>query len=322
MSTSELAGVYDLPVPVWVEHEAFGARTMTGLRGLPFEVRLPHRTVLEGLDMLSPPELPGVSDDHEKLASRPWAMNYMAEPTAPSMALCRIGLVCEVNDENAARSRFTDEVSQSHRVGDALVERIESWFDGVRSWAEVSTGQDLDFKHPVADAEDPAEGLLLAEDGDLQSSGHGRFTMREVVPVTLAQWIHILALAAAGRKPPVEYLLMRDANAANVRGLSRRAVLDAATATEIVLNRALTKAAEAMPDGARQKYLKKQRMLGTLMTDLKEAGVEFEQPWADLRSLADLRNDAIHSGSEPDPLEAAVAVMTAGRFVNQNGTLS
>ncbi|MCA1712570.1 MAG: hypothetical protein LC789_13430 [Actinobacteria bacterium] len=36
--------------------------------------------------------------------------------------------------------------------------------------------------------------------------------------------------------PPIEHLLNRDARAAAVRGDTRRAVLDAGTAAEIVLN--------------------------------------------------------------------------------------
>lgn len=322
MSTSELAGVYNLPVPIWVAHETFGTSSMTAFRGLPFEVRMPVRAMIEDQDVVSPPDLPGVSSDDEKLAASPWAMNYAAEPTAPSMALCRVGLICQVNENNAARSRFGDGAAASFRVGDALAQRIESWFDELRSWTEVVTGQDLDFRHPVADAEDPAEGLLLAHPTGLRSSGLGRFTTRVVRPVTLAEWTKILKLVAAGQRPPTEHLLMRNAHAALARDMARRAVLESATATEIVLNRVLKRTADGMPTATRSKFLKKQRTLGSLMNDLKGEGVVLNQPWDNLAGLASLRNAAIHEGAEPDHLEALVGVSSAAQLVSSYGTLS
>jgi hypothetical protein len=55
------------------------------------------------------------------------------------------------------------------------------------------------------------------------------------VRVTLEAWRKALDQASAEQEIPIEHLLLNDARAANARGKWRQAVLDAATAAEVVL---------------------------------------------------------------------------------------
>jgi hypothetical protein len=320
--TRELSGIYDLPAPMWVTFDVLGTRVQAGMRGLDFEIRLPEYAVIGGLDVFSPPELPGISSDDAELIKKPWAMHYAAETTEPAVALCRIGLVCEISEQHAGLSRFGDDGSLAYRTGQALAERIQDWFDEAGSWAEVATGQDLNYRHPVFASEDPAKGLLMNVDGELKGAGQIRLSYPHIQPVTFSVWKHIAAHVLAGRRPPTEHRLIQDAYASLARDAHRRAVLDAATALEIVLTNLLIKTVESMDERPRQAFLKEQRMLSKLIDFLRVADVKMTEPWQALRTVATLRNAAIHKGSDPDPLEAALAVSTVSRVVAQHGTLA
>jgi hypothetical protein len=322
VSASAIGAVYTLPVPIWVTHETLGSRRETTGRGLPFEVRLPIRDVIDGVELLQPPQLPGLDEDDENLISSPWAMNYVAELQEPAMALCRVGLTCEVNAENANRSRFADGAALAFRVEDALIQRIEGWFADVRSWVEVVTGQDLDYRHRLSDAANPAEGLLIVRDGSLTDSGTRVYTTRYIRPVTSDEWTKILALVGNAQKPPTEYLLMRDAHAALARDQRRRAILDAATASELVLTSVLVKHTVTAPPQRRAEVLKRPRMLGGLISSLENQNAAVNLSWTELRKLSKLRNAAIHEGAEPDHLDAAEAITTAAKLVRQHGALA
>src|SRR3712207_440665 len=107
-----------------------------------------------------------------------------------------------------------------------LAEHVNRWFDEVRTWVEVLTGQDLDPNHRVYDAESVGTGLTFIEpphDGALGL----RITTPHVRPLRAQQWADIVGFVRDGKEPPLEEVLSHDARAAQRRNANRRAIIDA-----------------------------------------------------------------------------------------------
>ncbi|WP_435585845.1 hypothetical protein [Micromonospora aurantiaca (nom. illeg.)] len=129
-----------------------------------------------------------------------------------------------------------------------LAEYINKWFDDVRTWTEIVTGQDLDPNHLVYDAESVGAGLRFIErphDGALGFT----ITTPRVLPLRGQEWADILGFVRDGKEPPLEEVLSRDARAAHRRDADRRAIIDAATALEIALGRHVRSPADRLPEG-------------------------------------------------------------------------
>lgn len=194
-----------------------------------------------------------------------------------------------------------------------LGEFIKFWFDQVRSWVEILTGQDLDPSHRVYDAETVGAGLTFIAPPREGKLGL-RLTTRHIQPVTAAEWQWILAAVRDGKEPPLEHLLIRDANAAFACGFYRRAIIDAAAAFEITLVRILDERIEDLPVPQR-KRLERGPMLGTSIDIAEVSGFEFEVPYEDLRRLSQARNDAVHRVQAPDYVDTHILLAVAGDFL-------
>lgn len=242
-ASETVAAIYELPVPIWVTCEALSGTYPSGYGRLQFDVVMPQDHASVG----GPPVVDGVevpeSVDGELVE---WTTKYAAwipKKFQPATALRRIVITAVEAPTDAARSwRGPDQ---------QLGEFIKFWFDEVRSWVEIATGQDLDPGHRVYDAETVGAGLTFIappHEGDLGV----RLTRRHIRPVTAAEWQGILAAVRDGKEPPLEYLLIRDANAAFARGFYRRAVIDAAAALELALVRILDDRIEDLPEKQRK----------------------------------------------------------------------
>lgn len=200
---------------------------------------------------------------------------------------------------------------------DRLVEVIAAWFDQVRSWIEVLTGQDLDPQHRVYDAEVVAPGLNFISpphDASLALT----ITTPRIRPVREQEWRTVMEAVRDGREAPLEELLSRDARAAHARGFNRRAVVDAATAVEVLLAREVTSRAEELPEAQRNR-LDRKPMFGTFIDIAEASGLEFTLPFAQLRELNKARVEAVHHGRAPSAWDTANLVQIAIDFLGAHG---
>jgi hypothetical protein len=200
--------------------------------------------------------------------------------------------------------------SLAARLSDELFRTANGWHDVFRSWIEVVTLQDLDHVHPRWTAHVEGAGLAtFAPDGS--RLGHGgimRLDTHWPTPATTALVNNAIAAASDGRYPPLAHQLLRDARAAYYREQPRKAILDAATATEISLT-AIADRAGLTPAG---KFL----MLGQLLSKLDangNLGPGVAQQLTDL--VVQPRNKAVHEGVVPNSWESAEACKAAQRAV-------
>lgn len=304
-SSETVTAIYELPVPIWVSCAALSGIYPSGYSRVQFDVVMPQ----EGGPVGSPPVIDGV-DVPESFDGKlvEWTTKYAAsipEEFQPATALRRIVITAVEAPPDAVESWQ----GPDQQLGDC----IEFWFDQVRSWVEIVTGQDLDPGHRVYDAETVGAGLTFI--APLHEGALGiRLTMRHVRPVSGDEWRWILAAVRDGREQPLECLLIRDANAAFARGFYRRAVIDAAAALEIALVRVLGERIEELPEKQRQR-LENRPTLGVSIDIAKVSRFEFEMPFEDLKSLNEARNDAVHRAQAPDYIGTHTLLRVAGDFV-------
>jgi hypothetical protein len=209
--------------------------------------------------------------------------------------------------------------SASDNPASKLAEYVNRWFDDVRTWAEIVTGQDLDPNHRVYEAESVGTGLTFIEpphDGALGLT----ITTPRVLPLRAQEWADILGLVRDGKEPPLEEVLSRDARAAHRRNTDGRAIIDAATALEIALGRHVRSHADQLPEKQRGR-ISKRTALGDYISIAEHSGLQLAVPVDRLRWLNNLRNDAAHRGAAPSHWEAGDAVQVMIDFLGAHGRL-
>lgn len=305
----DIRAVFELPVHIWVMTDALGMTYPTGHGSLSFNVVMPSGTGPNG----GPPSVAGL-DGHADLTGDDvkWVHGYGAfipETYKPATALHRVAITDVAGPTPAHRSWFTPE--------NQLAAYITPWFNNVRTWVEVITGQDLDPDHRVYDAEAVGAGLtFLDQDHD---GAHGlRLTTPRVLPIPEAEWKAILRLVREGKEPPLEELLSRDARASQRRGADRRAVIEAATALEIALGRYVRSARNNLPE-RQQGRLNDRTALGGYIDIAETSRLPSQVPYERLRWVNTLRNNAAHRGKAPTNWDAGTAVQIAIDFLGAHG---
>ena len=200
-----------------------------------------------------------------------------------------------------------------------LAQYVNRWFDAVRTWAEVVTGQDLDPNHRVYDAELAGTGLTFIEPSHDGAVGI-TITTPHVRPLRAQEWAYILGLVRDGNQPPLEEVLSRDARAAHRRDASRRAIIDAATALEIALGRHVRSVADQLP-ATQQRRISERTALGGYISIAEDSGLQLAVPVERLRLLSRLRNNAAHHGAAPSHWDAGTAVQVMVEFLGAHGRL-
>jgi hypothetical protein len=306
--------VYDLPVPFGVDASVMGQRVPTRLGPADAEVRTPELS--DGV--FAVPDLPGVNTDTPELADRQWASDSPALAEG-SWLLRRVGLVLHVRDGNVPEGRPGTGPSMEARLTEAAFAHVDGWFDRLRSWVEVLTGQDLDSRSPVYDAWLEGAGLRVfrptAAGVEIVDRSRVRLTTRDEPPVPLGAWRFVLDRAGSDQYPPVEHLLMRDARAALAREQTRRAVLDAGAAVELVLVELADGALSPLSSVVAAAATPRNRTLGQLVAFVKAAQLELPVPVLELDNLLRLRNNATHRVEHAPYQEALAALNAAQRLV-------
>lgn len=270
-----VTAIYELPVPIWVSCAALGGTFPSGYGRVQFDVVMPQDRAPVG----GPPVIDGVEItqplDGELVV---WTTEYAAdvpEEFQPATALLRIVITAVEAPTDTARSWQ----GPDRQLGSI----IKFWFDRVRSWVEICTGQDLDPGHRVYDAETVGAGLTFIappHEGDLGL----QLTTRRIRPVTAAEWRWILAAVRDGK------------------------------ALELALVRIMDERIEEIPESQR-KGLAARPSLGRYIDVAKASGFEFDVTFEDLKRLNDARNDAVHRAQAPDSFETLMLLRVVGNFL-------
>lgn len=305
----DVTAVYELPVPIWVTCSALGRTYPTGYGGLRFEVMMPQDRPPTGVG----PVVAGIMIPDSLVGeSVVWTREYGAfipNSLRPATAVHRVVITAVEAPTDPARSwRGPDR---------QLAELVDAWFDRVRTWAEIVSGQDLDPHHRIYDAEISGAGLTFIAPPHEGSLGM-TLTTPSVLPLRAQEWQVILAAVRDGQQPPLEELLSRNARAAERRGFHRRATIDAAAALEVALARILAGQADRLP-GVQRARLGRGPTLGAYISIAKESGVQFDVAFEDLWRLSRSRNDAVHLGQAPTAWETTSLVQVAIDFLGAHG---
>lgn len=307
----DVRAIFKLPVPIWVMCDALHATYSTGYGELRFSVVMPEDRPPVG----GPPPVPGVESRPEWAGELVvWVQEYGAhipESLRPATALHRVAVTNVEGPSYDHVSWFTPD----HQIA----EYINEWFDDVRTWVEIVTGQDLDPHHRVYDAEPVGAGLTFIEPPHDGAMGVTIATPR-VLPLRAQEWADILGLVRDGQEPPLEEVLSRDARAAQRRNANRRAVIDAATALEIALGRHVRGQADQLP-GAQQERINARTALGGYISIAEQSSLQLAVPVDRLRWLKGLRNDAAHRGEAPSNSDTGIAVQVMIDFLGGHGRL-
>lgn len=284
---------------------------------------MPHLAAPPALALLSPPP------DWDKLDQpATWGepLRFDLEPRHVYEAeLHRIGLEVTVtpDDKIEAPANRNLEITP---VEEWLRATYDTWAIRVSDWVEVLTRQ-------IGAPEARAHQAPRAGDGLHVWIGEGtewtdprktlavtvRTSMSDPVwgtPAHLETITDVLHNVAQGETPNPEHLYLRDARAALLAGQTRRAVLDAGLAAELVLLPAYLEALGPPPRKAGKEP--QDPPLGILVRDLYKAGVLRD----DLTDrLVKTRNDATHRGATISETDAAAAVREAEGLFEQFGVI-
>jgi len=305
-----VAAIFELPVHIWLMCDALGTTYPSGYGALRFSVAMPTDRPPVG----GPPDVAGVAAHTEPTGEQVvWIQEYAAFIPAslrPATALHRVVITDVEGPSYEHKLWFTPD----HQ----LAEYVNRWFDDVRTWVEVLSGQDLDPNHRVYDASSVGEGLTFIEpphDGALGIT----VTTPRVLPLRAQDWAAILGFVRDGKEPPLEEVISRDARAAQRRSANRRAIIDAAIALEIALGQHVRGLADQLPEKQR-KRIDERTALGAYISIAEVSGLQLAVPIERLSWLNDLRNDAAHRGAAPSDWDTGQAVQVMIDFLGAHGT--
>lgn len=190
---------------------------------------------------------------------------------------------------------------------------VDYWFADLRAWIEVASDQDLDPMNPIKSVVVHGDGLqILTVEGKTTSLPSRPSSIEITVggpgAVSLRRLRRVLAKLKTSDSPSDAHLLVRDARADLRRGRYRKAVIDAGSATEVVLAD-LNRRGPQIQTGPRP-------TLGWFVTQPAIAQAALLPPTTK-SELVEVRNDAIHKNVVPSAATARRAVALAREIVNR-----
>jgi hypothetical protein len=218
----------------------------------------------------------------------------------------------------AFSTEITDDRGLPHAV-ESVVAAMDAWWDNVRAWLEIVTGQHLtQVGHQEVEVIGNKTPIWeLQEDGT-----HGKkfnfdvtvdLDQRQVRGVTAGILRECVSRSAEG--PSLAWTLVRDARSLHEVGQYRRAVIDVATAAELAVTKILDIRLEKVEEQVRTALLKAHTMLGRKKALLSALGCPL--PVNFQIDLVNKRNEAVHDGIDIAPGECAAAIEAASLVVEQ-----
>jgi hypothetical protein len=338
----ELVAVYRLPVGLIFEASCLGISVPVQIAGLEGELSLPAYAIhpasnpyivppaREYLPPLAARYLLDRDDPNDPLA---WGLVTSWNAETQEVIHAKIGALLfrfrQVEAEGIRYSNYLD--GRGNPIGGAverLFAHIDAWFERVRLWVRVLIDQDVDEDVEASLVSMMGKDLeVLTIEGDTVSlprrANSMRVNMLEVEALNEEHWRHILALASAGSLPPVEYLLIGSGRIQLRAHQYRRAVIDAATAVDVVLTDLLQTNFSGLPPGIQSTLNQDKQTLGWLVDVLNGAralppsvvATAAHLP-SDLKTgLVTIRNDVMHRNRTPSYSEAERTVAIAGEVV-------
>jgi hypothetical protein len=189
---------------------------------------------------------------------------------------------------------------------------MDGWWDNVRTWAEIVTGQRMTKFDSLATATLPKTTPIwrVSRDG----SPRELITYSSELPVTLDPVhgvdVDVLTdcLALAGVTPPLAWSFLCGARSLDEAAEYRRAVIDAATAAELAVTRLLD------DRSLNERESTAKMTLGRKANELKKLGYPVPQPFFD--NLVRKRNKAVHDGETIGRIECNKAITEAVNVVH------
>jgi hypothetical protein len=200
-------------------------------------------------------------------------------------------------------------------VAEKCLQEIPAWSARLADWIEVLTRDDLNTSHPLHAAIVQPHWISTAW---IYSDGRRPDYMFVNPPLTsigsrgenaldAVLWTRAIRAANNRRDIPETWALIRDARAAQRRGLGRRAVLDAATAAELIIEKQLrAHLSRSNPPTFVDKLMKSTWQVSRRIELMRSLGLWLPANLdADLTSL---RNGVVHNNSDVNKPAAKAAV--------------
>jgi HEPN domain-containing protein len=232
--------------------------------------------------------------------------------SSPSYAVVRQCIVeshIEAGDEDEFRNRVS-----------AMSRELDDWFEAITDWLAALT--DHNFVQLGSKQLSVSELGFNAWSGDESGRRHTMCGLnltkvpRRSEAVKADQLRTCMFLARKSRKPPDEWLLIRDARSLAFEGQYRRAVLDAGSAAELALTAMLATHIYPSGDAIREALFDPYRTLG----DLKKLALKLireKVPEGLDEDLIAPRNVAVHKADEPVTRQTAeTAILKAIEVVS------
>ncbi|GJF19001.1 hypothetical protein NGTWS1803_08640 [Mycolicibacterium cyprinidarum] len=299
---------YRLECRIVAPAELLGESFPTRIAGYDVTVYPPSAPVGDGIAAMSSLAPPRILGRPPAKPQENWGMVSVSTSERP------VGVTVE-------QLAFTTEVADDadlEQIAETLVDAMDGWWETVRAWLEVVTGQHLtDVGHqeiryignktpiwPLLD--DGAHGTPVS----WTTTSEIRWPRR--VPAVTAEILGD-CVALADVEPKLAWTLLRDARSLAEVGQHRRAVIDAATAAELAVTAMLDDSlkSETAADAARLK--KRASTLGQKVDLLDQRGHSFPQSFFD--HLVYKRNDVVHEGQSVQPAECTAAIAASASVV-------
>ncbi|MDX1885369.1 hypothetical protein [Mycolicibacterium sp. 120270] len=197
-------------------------------------------------------------------------------------------------------------------VARTLVDAMDGWWDNVRTWAEIVTGQRMTKFGSQAKTASPKTTPIW------RVSRHGSqremITYSSELPLTLDP-VHGVdsdvlkdCLALAEVTPPLAWSFLCGARSLHEGAEYRRAVIDAATAAELAITRLLDERSANDWESITK------MTLGRKANKLKE--LDYPVPQSFFDNLVRKRNKAVHDGETIDRVECDKAIVEAVNVIH------
>jgi hypothetical protein len=212
-------------------------------------------------------------------------------------------------------TRTTGELRRAPEM-EALAVHFPAWFSIVRGWLIAWTRS----LPPVTGVVD-RNACLLAMDGDRVTGVGASINVFHSEAARDASWKEVrsaLQRASRGEQLPIEHELLQSSDAAIMQRDCRRAVIDAATAAEVSLSKAVSSVllTRGTPRPFIDRAIKHANGLMGVLDLYRSLGGQSSRSKNQVQtSLAERRNDAAHGGHVPSDQEARLALQIARDLV-------
>lgn len=307
---------YRLPLPLVMTGRCLGLRVEAAFGGADVEIRIPHdQSPNDTLDEDDFSLMRRTGDGASGSTVAPSetvtdAWRDFNEPdingNAPerSVEVHRLLIGVSTLTARLPAPRFGVGHSTEARLQDELYAQADAWHDVFRTWIEVATAQDLDHVQRRWSAHIEGSTMATFTSAGVRNVSGGRVRLDNYDETPAPPRLVRHAFLRAGRLeyPPLAHVLLRDGRAAYWRRQMRRAVLDAATSSELSLHALV----ELHHVNVRRPTL------GPLLKSVRDAQLIGDELASDLSKwVIRPRNAAIHQGREPDGWHTADGLRAA-----------